>query len=213
MGGKPGQEWRPSGQGKGITFLREHVAHEGDDCLIWPLSRRANGYAVLGFEGTTYYAHRLMCELASGPAPTPDHEAAHSCGRGHEGCVNPKHLSWKTASENHLDRRRHGTHATNRTGPIGTITREQKREIQALEGKHTQVEIGAMYGVPFQTISRIFREDLDRPSGIRLFTEEENAYVIAALNRNEPHRKIAEHLGRSVAAIDNKAIRMRRKQR
>jgi hypothetical protein len=207
---KKGHQQIASGRGKAYAWLAEHVSHCGDECLIWAFNRRANGYGALGYKGKIYYAHRMMCELANGPPPTPDHEASHSCGRGHEGCVHPKHLSWKTASENHLDRRRHGTHVTNRTGSAPRITKEQKREIQALEGKMTQVDIGAIYGVPFQTISRIFREDLDRPMKHRSFDETENAYIIDAYNRGARFSEMAKHLDRTQPSIDGHISRLHR---
>jgi HNH endonuclease len=50
-----------------------------------------------------------MCELAYGPAPSPRHQVAHSCGKGHEGCVNPRHLRWATPKENSADMVLHGT--------------------------------------------------------------------------------------------------------
>jgi hypothetical protein len=54
-------------------------------------------------------ATRVMCKLAHGPAPTPKHHAAHSCGKGHEACINPKHLRWATPRENAADAKLHGT--------------------------------------------------------------------------------------------------------
>lgn len=147
-----------AGKGAAIEWIRAHVGHQGDDCLIWPFSRRNNGYGQYGLNGKGgLYPHREMCRLAHGEPPTPNHEAAHSCGKGHDGCVHPQHLSWKTASENHLDRRRHGTAATNLWGNKGKLTAAQKEQMRALKGTMTQVEIGAMFGVPFQTVSRIQR--------------------------------------------------------
>lgn len=84
------------GEGKTIKWLRAHTDYSHDWCLIWPFVSKLHGYGQFGYLGKNYYAHRFMCELAHGPAPSPLHEAAHSCGRGHEGCVNPQHLSWKT---------------------------------------------------------------------------------------------------------------------
>lgn len=98
------------GSGGGYCWLVAHKDYAGDDCLTWPFSRVQQGYGNFGHLGMVQYAHRFMCELAHGPAPTPQHQACHSCGRGHEGCVNPRHLEWKTPRENQLDRRRHGTH-------------------------------------------------------------------------------------------------------
>ena len=50
-----------------------------------------------------------MCFLANGDPPFEKADAAHSCGKGHEGCVHPKHLSWKTRLENVADTYVHDT--------------------------------------------------------------------------------------------------------
>lgn len=91
-------------------WLLAHRDYFGEQCLVWPFSRVPQGYGNLGYFGKVRYAHRVMCELANGAAPTPQHQACHSCGNGHGGCVSPRHLSWKTPRENQLDRRRDGTH-------------------------------------------------------------------------------------------------------
>lgn len=144
------------GTGKGVKFLRGLIGHQGDACVPWPMSSdRRTGRGHLGYLGKHYYAHRLMCELSYGPAPTDEHEAAHNCGKGHEGCVNPKHLFWKTPSGNQQDRKKHGT-AGNGRGPC-SLTPEQVAEIKLLKGKKTQGEIGAMYGVHWTSIGNIFR--------------------------------------------------------
>lgn len=110
------------GKGKHAAWLRDHVAYTGDGCLIWPFFRAPTGYGNLGFEGKARYAHRLMCEWAHGPAPSPEHEAAHSCGNGRGGCVHPGHLSWKTKAENMQDRIAHGTMPKAWWGKRGKIT-------------------------------------------------------------------------------------------
>lgn len=155
MAGKPGQEWRPAGQGKGITFLREHVAYDGDGCLIWPFSRTWNGYAQVGLDGIIKKAHREMCRLAHGEPPTPKHVAAHSCHNGKGGCVHPGHLSWETPSENTRQRREAGTLTKKKWSRHGSMTPEQLAQIIALKGKKNQREIGAMFGISYQHVSVI----------------------------------------------------------
>jgi len=90
-------------------WLLEHVNHDGEECLTWPFSPGANGYGQVRYKGRMYVASRLMCILAHGEQPTPEHETAHSCGKGHQGCVNPKHLRWATHAENEADKLIHGT--------------------------------------------------------------------------------------------------------
>lgn len=144
-----------TGNGKGIKWIRAHVGHMGDDCLIWPYNRLHNGYGTFGYLAKLYYAHRFMCEAAHGVPPSPKHEAAHSCGNGHLGCANPRHLSWKTKSENSLDRRRHGTTATNSWGPKGKLTRDQVIAIRELKGVKTQAAIARQFDISEPTVRDI----------------------------------------------------------
>lgn len=138
-----------AGDGKCIRWLREHVNYVGADCLIWPFHRNSQkGYGDLGYNGRQLYAHRLMCELVHGPAPADRPQAAHSCGNGHLGCVNPLHLSWKSNSENQLDRQTHGTREPTNTGWGRTkLTVAQIQEIRALRGIETQVNLAKRFGV------------------------------------------------------------------
>ena len=140
------------GQGNGIKFLRALLTDAPADCVIWPQFRDPNGYGRLGHDGKGYWAHLLMCELAHGKPPTPEHEAAHSCGRGHDACVNPRHLSWATKTRNQLDRRAHGTAASAGWRWHPKLNPEKVLEIRALRGKKTQREIAAMFGVTDATV-------------------------------------------------------------
>lgn len=133
------------GQGEVVNWLRDHSTYVGDDCLIFPFARsKQRGYGQFGLNGEMLYAHRFMCELANGAAPSPLHQAAHSCGKGHTGCVTPKHLSWSTNSGNQLDRRKHGTKSKGRRQKV---TPQQVKEIRALKGVETLEQIAARYDV------------------------------------------------------------------
>ncbi|MGN7750589.1 HNH endonuclease [Sinorhizobium sp. 22678] len=91
--------------------------------------------------------HRLVCKLVKGEPPTDRHEAAHSCGNGHLGCVNPNHLEWKTRSENQLDRVAHGTSLRGERHLQAKLTEREAREIWRLKGVKRQTEIAAEFGV------------------------------------------------------------------
>lgn len=146
-----------NGNGKGIAFLRGLIGHRGDECVIWPLCRDSqNGYGRIGYLAKMHWAHRLMCQLAHGEPPTPGHEAAHSCGRGNEGCVNPAHLSWATKTRNQLDRRRHGTKSNAVWGWRGKLSEAQVEEIRALRGSFTQRAIAARFGISDATVRDIY---------------------------------------------------------
>lgn len=103
-------------------FFREVVlACRSDECLIWPFSRTDTGYAQIWVGGKNKRAHRLACEAINGPA-MPSMEAAHSCGNGSGGCVNPLHLTWKTRAENIADQETHGTRLRGSDKPKSKLT-------------------------------------------------------------------------------------------
>lgn len=137
----------PAGQ-----WLVEHVGYDGQDCLIWPFGRDTHGYANVQYDGKVRRGHRVMCQLANGDPPTPKHQAAHNCGNGHLACVHPRHVEWKTGSENQFDRRRHGTHGNGGVGRRGKLNPDKVRAIRAARGKVTQRELAAQYGISDATV-------------------------------------------------------------
>lgn len=142
------------GEGKTIQWIRDHLNYQGDDCLPWPFSKDGGvGRGRIGYNGKMHWSHRLMCEMVHGEPPTPAHHAAHNCGNGHLACMNPRHLEWKTGSDNALDRRRHGT---NRTRPSKRkLTLEQVEEIRRQKGVETQMALAARFGVSDNAIRNI----------------------------------------------------------
>lgn len=145
--------WRRHGDplfttnGKPETWLRDALNYDGDECLTWPFGGRNNGYGTLIFEGRAVSAHRKMCELVHGPAPTKRHEAAHSCGKGHLGCVSPRHLRWATPEENQADRLLHGTHNRGERCGSNILTEAQVREVRTLLGTLSRPKIAKRFGV------------------------------------------------------------------
>lgn len=98
--------------GEPMRFIREIATpFTGTECLIWPFTRPSGTYGTIRQGTVKRPAHRVVCELVHGQPPTPKHQAAHTCGNGKGGCVNPNHLAWKTGSANNLDKLEHGTMA------------------------------------------------------------------------------------------------------
>lgn len=158
---------RAAARGEAAAYLREIVlGHDGDECLFWPFGRDGHGYGHIRINRVMRGVHRLVCEHVHGPAPTLKYQAAHSCGKGHEGCVNPRHLSWKTAKDNAEDRFEHGT-VNRRKEPVlvgqacgeRVVTSKLKeadiRQIRALKGQMSVTAIARMFGVGAPHISRI----------------------------------------------------------
>lgn len=143
----------PAGEAR--RYFEEVVrTYNGNECLFWPYSRNKSGYGTLR-DGKVRRVHRLICEQENGPAPTPKHEAAHSCGKGSLGCVAKRHLSWKTRGGNAADKVLHGTTMRGELHLQAKLTREKVIEIRRLKGMKTHRELAAMFGVTTGYISSI----------------------------------------------------------
>lgn len=139
----------------GEKWLRDHVGHADDSCLIWPFGRRQNGYGYLRFGGVrkSHMAHRVMCELVYGAPPFEKAVVSHLCGKGNLGCVNPRHLGWATQKANIAMKIEHGTSQIGERNGFAKITEEQARMIKS-SGK-PGVTIARELGISPCTVSAI----------------------------------------------------------
>lgn len=124
-----------------LYWLESHANHDGDECLVWPFAKLTNGYGTVQVrDGRKRIASRVMCELAHGEPNDPKMQSAHSCGNGHLGCVNPKHLRWATVKENAADKKLHGTHLYGSKAPWSKLSDDQVRYILQ-DGKDESADI------------------------------------------------------------------------
>ena len=125
-----------------------------------PISH-SGGYLVVGLwrdgKRKQKYVHRLVAIAFLGPPPSPKHEVNHKNGDKTDNRV--ENLEWATHSENGLHTHRVLGHEAPRGEGVGTskLTRRQVRQIRKLyaTGKHTQRELGRMFGVTREEIWRI----------------------------------------------------------
>lgn len=89
--------------------------------------------------------------------PTPKHDAAHSCGKGKNGCVTKRHLSWKTRKENEADKIPQDKHTRGERRWNAKLTEDDVHRIRSLKGKMTMQEIGDRFGVCATAIHDIYR--------------------------------------------------------
>ena len=130
-----------------LRWIRDHLDYPRNDvCLTWPFGRRA-GYGFLILDLKALCAHRYICERVHGPAPD-GHVASHSCDKGHEACVNPRHLSWKTNSYNQLRRRHKG-------GPRFKLGWDEVDAIRGLKGAEKPVDTAKRFGVSESAIRQV----------------------------------------------------------
>ena len=160
------QRWRKHGDpnkgkpktpdGVPLQFLNETVLRFKEDCCLkWPFGRAGGKYAAIYLDGKKYLTHRVVCEMVHGPAPSRRHQAAHSCGKGHEACVNPLHLSWKLPTENAQDKVIHGTIVRGERHPQAKLTEEDVRAIRSLIGTDTQKKIAKKLGVSYRQVAHV----------------------------------------------------------
>lgn len=141
-------------QGDPRRWLEDHVNYDGKDCLTWPYARRPDGTAAINSRYSRQ-ASRLMCILAHGEPEFANLQAAHSCGKGHEGCVNPTHLRWATPKANSLDKRRHGTVVRGQEHPCATLSELDVRAIRFLSNRFSLPEIATLFRIHVWTIKDI----------------------------------------------------------
>lgn len=140
-----------SQQGEPKRWLENHVNYQGNDCLPWPFAKHSDGSAAIA-SGYSRQAARLMCFLAHGEKPNKNSQAAHLCGKGHHGCVNPNHLKWASPKENTNHKRGHGTMLAGEKHPNSVLTELKVRAARELYGKFSIIELADIFEVHYRTI-------------------------------------------------------------
>lgn len=145
-----------TGHGEPLRFIHDvALNHTGPECLKWPYTTTRHGYGTLRIGRRRSTASRYVCELVHGAPPTKEHQAAHSCGKGHEGCISPVHLRWATPDENAADKIEHGTYTSGEGHIFSKLTWDNVDAIRSLRGKRSHADIAREFGVSRATISMI----------------------------------------------------------
>lgn len=130
-----------------MKFIEETLGYFGEHCRLWPYALNSAGYGHLMYQGKNVLAHRIVCELAYGPAPTDRPEAAHLCGNGHKGCINQTHLEWKSRKSNAEDMIAHGRSCRGQKHYMARLTEDKVRFIRANAGTLGLQEMADKFGV------------------------------------------------------------------
>lgn len=143
--------------GEPLLFLQTNMFYdETVDCLLWPFSKMRYGYGHLQIAGKFHPAHRVMCELTHGSAPTETHQAAHSCNV--PGCVNPNHLRWATPKENIADQMDHGTAVFGENHPSSFLNEADVRSIRQMHKDGVvQRRIAQAFSITPQRVNEIVK--------------------------------------------------------
>jgi hypothetical protein len=99
-------------------------------------------------------AHRLVLEAFVGPCPE-GMECRHLDGNPQNNHVS--NLCWGTVSENHRDKKRHGTDSSGERNGMAKLTWDDVSEIRRLleSGEYSQREIARMFGVSPALVTHI----------------------------------------------------------
>lgn len=143
-------------------WVEANKNYQGDDCLKWPFSVSDHGRGRVTYtreDGSQFgiSAPKAMCIAAYGHPESDGLEAAHSCGNGHLGCMNPRHLRWATKKENAADRIIHGTERRGSKINTNKLTEDQVRYIRSRYKKQTGVSLAREFGITTSQISSIQR--------------------------------------------------------
>lgn len=150
-------KWIPPKAGAPREFMMA-LPSIGRGCIIWPFARNNQGYAQINLgENGKFLVSRIVCRKRHGNPPSLKSQAAHSCGKGHMGCIAPWHLSWKSAAENTADRYIHGTILFGESCAQAKLTEKNVHTIRALDGIKSHSKIALEFGVSQTLISRIIR--------------------------------------------------------
>jgi len=82
-------------------FLEQAVRSNTDECILWPYATNPSGYPLINIPGESSLAHRVVLKRVKGPAPGGKPYACHEpliCNN--PGCINHKHLDWKSQQSN-----------------------------------------------------------------------------------------------------------------
>lgn len=180
-------------------WIAEHLDYPHSEwCLFWPFGLNQGGYAQVGAEAVK--VHRIMCEHKRGLAPDDRPFAAHECGNGNIGCVNPNHVLWKTHAENMLDMHKHTPR-----GSRYKLTPAQVDEIRTLQGRARIIDIAEQFGVCDVTIRQIHSGKIWKDTSsrqIRVLTPGEVQAIRSTPWQVKSARQWAEELGSTRSAID-----------
>ena len=139
----------------GMGFSYEVEPNSG--CWLW-LGGDVNGYGKVYIEKDAKLAHRVSFEVFEGIIPD-NRCVLHRCDT--PACVNPKHLFIGTRGDNNRDmyNKGRGYRPVGELAVHAKLTWGEAATIRAMKGRHSQRELGKMFGVGKSTIGCIHREE------------------------------------------------------
>lgn len=156
---RAGEPIKPNGQH--LAYLRSIIGTTETDCIISPFGQDSLGYAkTVVLNGRIVRGHVAVTELAHGPHPRDRPMAAHSCGKGQTGCVNPNHLRWATGSENAMDKLLHGTSNRRANSALNLLTEDAVRYIRKMNGVIEHADLARAFGLTVGAVRNVLHRSI-----------------------------------------------------
>lgn len=136
-----------------ISEFFESLERGVRECIIWPFGRSPDGYALHYSGGyDSRLVHRNVCIKFNGFPSYPATDAAHICGNGNLGCVNPDHLEWKSHAANMADMILHGTSPKGSRNGQSRLTASAVMQMRELrKSGETYEELSKRFSVSIST--------------------------------------------------------------
>lgn len=131
---------------------------EEDDCWEWMGFKNQKGYGRMSINKKLHSCHRIVYELIHNSVPK-GMLVCHSCDN--PSCCNPRHLFLGTNKDNINDMKNKHRQSMGEHRPHHKLTREKVKEIRIkyFNLGYTQKQLGIEYGVTYQTIGCIIRNE------------------------------------------------------
>jgi hypothetical protein len=156
-GSAGGSARRKAVDGEPLSYALHLIQNPPMGCVYWPFAANTGGYGVMRLsDGQNTVVSTFVCEQVHGERPGPDYEAAHSCGRGSEGCISPACMSWKTRSANQMDRVEHGTSNRGTSHANAKLTEHDVRMIRTTLRNIDKDQLAIRFGVSESCIRSIW---------------------------------------------------------
>lgn len=130
------------------------IINDEKSCWEWQGGKDKDGYGRIGDEGKTKRTHRVSWEVHFGPIPE-ENCVCHHCDN--PPCIRPDHLFLGTVYDNNHDKEKKNRQVRGESNGMRKLSDIEILEIRELysAGKHTQKDLGEIFGVSPSAISRI----------------------------------------------------------
>jgi len=153
-------------KGEATAWLNYFFKHpkKTNRCVIWPFGQgQRRGHPLVNNPDkprTMIGVSVVVCRNFHGLPHKENMDCAHSCGNGHLGCINPRHLRWASRQENVDEMKLHNTRTP---GPRnGKMTKRKSEWIMnmIMRKRYSVEELGSKLLMSTNKVRRALRREM-----------------------------------------------------